>query len=333
MANPTTAFGWVMPTTTDLVTDLPADFAVFGQGVDTSMQYLLGGTTGQVLSKTSATNMAFTWTTPTDQVPLTTKGDLFTFTTVDARLGVGTNGQVLTADSAQATGLSWTTAAAAAAGTLTGATLASNVTASSLTSFGTSPALTTPTISTLTTNGDLVYGTGSGVLARKAIGSTGQVLTVAAGIPSWATPSAGKIIQVVTGTTSTITSIATTTMTDTTITATITPTLNTSTILVLISAMADSSRTNTSIAVGAKLYRGATLVADYSTVGFSLISIGGATSVGIRGNYAINAKDSPASTSALTYKLQAAPSSTTNSGACIFQSDGPSTITLIEVGA
>ena len=50
-----------MPTATDLVTDLPADFAVFGQAVDTSMQYLLGGTTGQVLSKTSGTNMAFTW--------------------------------------------------------------------------------------------------------------------------------------------------------------------------------------------------------------------------------------------------------------------------------
>jgi hypothetical protein len=64
MANPTTYFGWVMPTATDLVTDLPADFAVFGQGVDTSMQDLLGGTTGQVLAKNSATNMDFTWTTP-----------------------------------------------------------------------------------------------------------------------------------------------------------------------------------------------------------------------------------------------------------------------------
>jgi len=61
MANPTTYFGWVMPNSADLVTDLPADFAVFGQGVDTSMQFLLGGTTGQVLSKTSGTNMAFTW--------------------------------------------------------------------------------------------------------------------------------------------------------------------------------------------------------------------------------------------------------------------------------
>jgi hypothetical protein len=111
MANPTTYFGWVMPTSTDLVTDLPADFNVFGQGVDTSLQDLLGGTTGQVLSKTSNTNMDFTWVTPTDQTPLTTKGDLFTFSTVDARLGVGTNGQTLVADSTAATGLKWATPA------------------------------------------------------------------------------------------------------------------------------------------------------------------------------------------------------------------------------
>ena len=61
MANPTTNFGWVMPTSTDLVTDLPADFAVFGQGVDTSMADLLGGTTGQILVKNSNTNMDFVW--------------------------------------------------------------------------------------------------------------------------------------------------------------------------------------------------------------------------------------------------------------------------------
>jgi hypothetical protein len=51
----------------------------------------------------------------------------------------------------------------------------------------TSPALTTPTISTATTNGDLLYGTGSGALARRAIGTTGQVLTVSGGLPTWAT--------------------------------------------------------------------------------------------------------------------------------------------------
>jgi len=42
--------------------------------------------------------------------PLTTKGDLYTFSTVDARLGVGTNGHVLTADSTEATGVKWAAA-------------------------------------------------------------------------------------------------------------------------------------------------------------------------------------------------------------------------------
>ena len=61
MANPTTNFGWQMPTSTDLVTDLPADFEVFGQAVDTTLVDLKGGTTGQVLSKASNTDMDFTW--------------------------------------------------------------------------------------------------------------------------------------------------------------------------------------------------------------------------------------------------------------------------------
>jgi len=65
MSNPTSNFGWQMPEPTDLVTDLPADFEVFGQAVDTDFVDLLGGTTGQILSKTSATDLDFTWVAAT----------------------------------------------------------------------------------------------------------------------------------------------------------------------------------------------------------------------------------------------------------------------------
>lgn len=59
-----------------------------------------------------------TWATPSgSSSPLTTKGDLYGFSTVDARIPIGTDGQVLTADSAQALGLKW--AAVGGTGTVT----------------------------------------------------------------------------------------------------------------------------------------------------------------------------------------------------------------------
>ena len=146
-----------MPTATDLVTDLPADFNVFGQGVDTSMQDLLGGTTGQILSKASNTNMDFTWITndvgditavtagtgisgggTSGAVTITNsmataidaKGDLIGGTGADtfSRLAVGANNTVLTADSAEATGMKWATVSAGgmtsiASGSLSGGSL------------------------------------------------------------------------------------------------------------------------------------------------------------------------------------------------------------------
>ena len=115
MANPTTNYGWVMPTSTDLVTDLPADFAVFGQAVDTSLADLKGGTTGQVLAKATATDMDFTWVTTDDtnaiqNAIVDAKGDLIAASGADtpARLAVGNNGETLVADSSATTGLRYT---------------------------------------------------------------------------------------------------------------------------------------------------------------------------------------------------------------------------------
>jgi len=77
-----------MPTNTDLVSQLPADFEVFGQAVDTSMADLKGGTTGQVLSKASNTDMDFTWIAQ-DDISLAINAQ--TGTTYTAAIGDATN--------------------------------------------------------------------------------------------------------------------------------------------------------------------------------------------------------------------------------------------------
>jgi hypothetical protein len=87
MTNPTTPFSWQMPTSTDLVTDLPADFEVFGQAVATSMADLLGGTTGQILAKASNTDMDFSWVT-------NDVGDITAVTAGTGLSGGGTSGAV-----------------------------------------------------------------------------------------------------------------------------------------------------------------------------------------------------------------------------------------------
>ena len=61
MATTTPNFGWVVPTSTDLVKDGATAIETLGDSIDASLADLKGGTTGQVLSKNSGTDMDFTW--------------------------------------------------------------------------------------------------------------------------------------------------------------------------------------------------------------------------------------------------------------------------------
>jgi hypothetical protein len=108
-------FGWEEPDDTDLVKDGAAAIRTLGNAIDTSMGDLLGGSTGQVLSKASNANMDFTWVTSDDanaiqNTIVDAKGDLISATGSDvpARLAVGNNGETLVADSSTSTGLRYT---------------------------------------------------------------------------------------------------------------------------------------------------------------------------------------------------------------------------------
>jgi hypothetical protein len=165
MATTTPNFGWSVPTSTDLVKDGATAIETLGDSIDASLVDLKGGTTGQILSKNSNTDMDFTWVSETGDISGVTagtgitgggtsgnvtitndmatsidaKGDLIAGTAADtyARLAVGTNGQVLTANSSTATGLEWQNSATLSNWTLlntggTALTAATTITVSSL---------------------------------------------------------------------------------------------------------------------------------------------------------------------------------------------------------
>lgn len=235
---------------------------------------------------------------------LDAKGDLISATAADtpARLAVGSNNQILMADSTASTGIKWAASAT----------------------------------STLTTKGDLLAASAANTLARLPVGTNGYTLVADSAETTglkWAAPAGGgKVLQVIHGYTTTEASSSSTTFADTGLTATITPTLTTSKILVLVSQNGCLTDSTTNNAVRLKLFRGATEL-SWITDGQSYNS----GNLFLYTAASFNWLDSPATTSATTYKTQF--SRLASSGTVYVQNNrttgnsGVSTITLLEIGA
>ena len=176
---------------------------------------------------------------------------------------------------------------------------------------------------TLPTGTDTLVGKATtDTLTNKSIAATQLTGTIAA-----ARLPAGSVLQVVNATYATVTSTTTNTFIDTGLTATITPTSNTSKILVLITHNGNITNNTVSNGLQFKIYRGAT---DLGT--FENAAPFAASAVGqfVGGAVAMSYQDSPATTSATTYKTQF--NSRENTATVFVQyASSKSTITLMEI--
>jgi hypothetical protein len=203
--------------------------------------------------------------------------------------------------------------------------------AAAIRTLGSSIDTTTKALNPETTLGDISYRSATAnTKTRLGIGTTGQVLTVSGGVPTWASPAGGgKVLQVVNAVNNTFAQSTTTTYADTGLTATITPTSSTSKVLVLVTQ--DIGKSNSNSTINLKLLRGST-----NLIGTQAVELGLYTSTLMEMYsfcYSMNYLDSPATTSATTYKTQFAVRAGGTGAVFIAGQGSYSTITLLEIGA
>ena len=196
-----------------------------------------------------------------------------------------------------------------------------------MSSAGTNGTNGTDVGTTITTQGDILYRDASG-LARLGYGTSGKVLTTKGSgqNPTWETAVGGKILQVVTGATTTAFSYGSASFADTTLTATITPSATSSKIFITTAQMGFTETTDARV-IGIRILRGSTqVVASQITMRPSGGQSRNPTTLNMIG------LDSPNTTSATTYKTQA---SCNGNAADLFlqQNNSTSTIVLMEIGA
>lgn len=183
----------------------------------------------------------------------------------------------------------------------------------------------------LDAKGDLITATAADTPARLAVGTNGQVLTADSSTSTglkWATAAGGgKVLQVVSATYSTQASTTSTSYQDTGLTATITPSSATSKILVLTSNLFYVDRQTAGQVLGKmNLVRDTTQIFEQNQIGS-----GDANSYMVS-NVSFSYLDSPATTSATTYKQQYAR--VMNAGTVYVQfNSSNASIILMEIGA
>ena len=151
--------------------------------------------------------------------------------------------------------------------------------------------------------GDLFVGSAANTYTKLSVGANATVLTAdstTATGTKWATPSAGKILQVIFATDSTVTSNSTTTFADTSLSASITPASASNKVLVLVSTVVEKGSGNANNAVKYRLVRDSTTLQTMEYVAYTFTAI-----INVEG-LSMTYLDSPSTTSATTYKTQIA---------------------------